>query len=84
MKGLDFALLKKVRDEMRDQLTDRKSSGNSGKKKLERAGVSISQSIVSVSRTHKIQKDKIKTFKEGQTSYIQCGRRRGGGGGATT
>ena len=28
MKGLDFALLKKVRDEMRDQLTDSKSSGN--------------------------------------------------------
>ena len=27
VKGLDFALLKKVRDEMRDQLTDSKSSG---------------------------------------------------------
>ena len=71
VKGLDFALLKKVRDEMRDQLTDSKSSGNSGKKKLESELVFRSHKASSLYRElTRSRKTKIKTFREGQTSII--------------
>ena len=71
VKGLDFALLKKVRDEMRDKLTDSKGSGNSGKKKLESELVFLSHKASSLYRELKrSRKTKIKTFREGQTSII--------------
>ena len=71
VKGLDFALLKKVRDEMRDKLTDSKGSGNSGKKKLESELVFLSHKASSLYRELKrSRKTKIKTFMEGRTSIV--------------
>lgn len=70
VKGLDFALLRKVRDEMKEKLTDSKSD-DMGKKKLKSELVFHSHKASSLYRElTRSGNSKVKTFMEGHTSIV--------------
>ena len=70
VKGLDFALLRKVRDEMKEKLTDSKSD-DMGKKKLKSELVFHSHKASSLYRElTRSRNSKVKTFMEGHTSIV--------------